>query len=125
MKSLLQSVAAIGLMAAGFILYLFPSIPIAAATTTTIIGWNVPNATTFGHGLIELILPLAGMGLFASFPLMVEQKGSMVVTMSLIGLLAGNLLGMMSLSATDPTDISFAFPIVAGMFLVLWLWKGN
>jgi hypothetical protein len=125
-RSTLASLSTLGLMALAFVLYFIPRLPEAFATTTiTITGWNVPSGTTFQHGLIVLILPMATMALFAGLPLMVEQRGPIVVTMGLIGLTIGSVIGMMSLTATGPTDISFGFVVVSSLFLILWLWKGG
>jgi hypothetical protein len=125
-RSVLASIATLGLMTLAFLLYLMPWVPQAFATTTiTITGWNVPSGTTFGHGLVVLLLPMATMALFAGLPLMVEQRGPIVVTMALIGLTIGSVIGMMSLTATGPTDISFGFVVVSGLSLILWLWKGG
>ena len=122
------AIATLGLMGLAFLLEMGPALPKALATittTTTITGWNVPNGTTFQHGLVVLILPLATMGLFAGLPLIVDQRGSIVVLMALIGLTLGGIIGMMSLSAVATTDISFGFVVVSGLYLFLWLWKGQ
>lgn len=120
--------ATLGLMGLALLLEVGPSLPKALATittTTTLTGWNVPNGTTFGHGLVVLILPLATMGLFAGLPLMVDQRGPIVVLMALIGLTLGGIIGMMSLSSVAATDVSFGFVVVSGLYLFLWLWKGQ
>lgn len=126
MRGFVAPVVTLALMALAMLLYFVPRLPEAiAATTTTVTGWNVPSGTTFQHGLVALVLPMATMSLFASLPMIVDQRGPIVVTMALIGLTLGSIIGMMSLTATGATDISFGFVVVSGLFLVLWLWKGG
>ena len=117
---------ALGLMAFALIIYAGPSIPsvMASTITTTIIGWNVPNATNLGNGIVALILPFTVMAMFAGIPLLFEQRGDSIVTMALTGFTIGSVAGMLSLTAVSATIIPFAMVIVSGIFLVIWLWKG-
>lgn len=126
MKSLLIWAGGIALMLLALLLYALPDLPLTAyAATTTIIGWNFPNGTTFNNGMFGLILPLAGVGLFAGIPIALDYRGDFIVTMTLIGLLVGSLLGMLSMNANNPTLIPFGLVVEAGVFFGLWMWKGG
>ena len=129
MKSFLGWVGTLGLIALAFVLYALPQLPETAyAATTTIIGWNFPNAATFGNGLMALILPIAGVGLFAGIPIALGTRGDFVVTMTLIGLTIGSVLGTLTTTLTGPSSsglIPFGLIVESGLFLVLWMWKGG
>lgn len=112
------------LMAAGFAIYLIPrASAFPVATTTTVIGWNVPSGTTFNNGLLFLIMPLAVMGLFAGFPMLFEQRGDIIVTLALIGFSIGSIAGLLSLTASNTTAYPFAIPIIAVLLLIFWIWR--
>lgn len=126
MRSLIISVAVVGMLATAFLLYSIP--PVLAVSTTTVIGWNVPSGTTFGNGLQTLIFPLIGMGLFVMFPLAFDRKGDFVVTMALLGMLVGSIFGMLTitLSGVGSTGvIPFGVLVVAAIQFVVWMWKGG
>lgn len=98
-------------------------IPLVTTTTTTIIGWNVPSGTTFSNGVLFLLMPLATMGLFAGFPMLFEQRGDIIVTLSLVGFAVGSVAGLLSLTASNTTAYPFAIPVIAVFLLIMWLWK--
>ena len=95
---------------------------------TTIIGWNVPSSANFMNGIIALIIPLAGVGLFAGIPTAFGMRGDLVVTMALIGMTVGSVLGTLTLTLSgggSTGSIPFALVMLSGTMLVLWLWRGQ
>lgn len=125
MNKYLQALATIGLMSLGFLLYLGPKIPYAyALTTTTVIGWNFPNGTTLGNGIIAFIVPIIITGLFVGLPVGIGLKGGSVTFMIKLSLLMGCLITMLSLNASNNNLMPIALPIVAGIFFISYLWKG-
>lgn len=125
---LVAVIGSVAFVTFGLALAFIPGLQEAVATTTTITitGWNVPSGTTFGNGLVALILPLVTMGAFAGLPLVLEQRGGIIVTMAFIGYIIGAAAGMLSFPTTSgPTLIPFANIIIAVVLLIVWLWKSG
>lgn len=93
-------------------------------TTTTIIGWNVPDVTNLTNGIFAFLVPMAVMGLTVTMANLLGNKGSSNTFLMKFGLFVGCLLGMLSLNASAANVIPLALPIVAGIYLVTYLWKG-
>ena len=103
-------------------------IPFGLVTTTTVIGWNVPNGTTFNNGLEILLFPLITMGLFVALPMVLGRKGDFVVTMALLGMLVGSIFGMLTitLSGVGSTGvIPFGVTVTSAVLFGVWMWKGG
>ena len=98
------------------------------ATTTTVIGWNVPNGTTFNNGLEILLFPLIVMGLFVALPIALNRKGDFVVTMALLGMLVGSIFGTLTITLTGTGStgvIPFGVIVASAILFVVWMWKGG
>ena len=125
-KGAVSSGAVMGIIVLAFIVYLWmPQVVHAITTTTTVTGWLIPDSAHFNNGIGALLFPLIGVGLFTSFPLILGYRGDLVVTMALVGLTIGSVMGMLSLTGSSNSVIPFALPVVAGADLLLWLWKGG
>jgi hypothetical protein len=94
-----------------------------ASTTTTITGYAVPNSATLGYALMPFILPIATMSLFILLTGFMDLTGELNSFVIKLGFFIGCLLGMLSLSAVSPTFIPIAFPVVAGVYLLTYVWK--
>ena len=92
-------------------------------TTTTIIGQNVPSASKIGNGVVAFILPIVVMGFVVGLANVLGNKGESNSILIKLGLMVGALLGMMSLTPTLANSIPFALPLVAGVYLITYLWK--
>lgn len=124
MRRIIPPLATLALMALAFLIYLPATSKIAYAATTTIIGWNFPNGTTLGQGIGAFIIPIIVTGLFVGLPVGIGMRGSAVTLMMKLALLIGTLVAMLSLNASPSNLEPIAFPIVAAVYLVTYLWKG-
>ncbi|MDE1824341.1 MAG: hypothetical protein KGH74_03510 [Candidatus Micrarchaeota archaeon] len=111
------------IIALAFVLWFF-SPPVLAVVTTTITGWNFPNATTFNNGLGALIFPMVGMGIFVSIPVLLDRKGDFVVTMALLGMVIGSVFGMLTLAGSSGT-VPFGILVTNALLFFIWVWKGG
>ena len=126
MKSIIASAIASGFMILAFGLAVGLPFPVHAFTsTTTIIGWLVPDGAHWNNGIAAMLFPIIGVALFSIMARLLDQPGDMVVTFSLVGLTMGALVGMLSINASSSNVIPFAMPVVAAIDLVLWLWQGG
>ena len=125
-KGTIASSAVLGILFLALLSWLgLPRVVYAITTTTTVTGWLVPDSTHFNNGIGALLFPLVGIGLFTSFPLILGYRGDLVVTMALVGLTIGSIMGMLSLTGSSNSVIPFALPVVAAADLLLWLWQGG
>jgi hypothetical protein len=121
--------ATLGLMALAFIVYLTPSQVAFALTTTstitaTVTGYAIPNAQTLGVGGTPFVLIIAVLGLFVGLSAGIKLEGSTNSFVIKLGLFVGCLLGMLSLNSTAPTLVPVGFPVVAGVYMITYVWKG-
>ena len=66
------------------------------------------------------------VGLFAGMGRILGLEGDLGVTLVLIGLTTGGLMGILALgNSTAGNLIPFALIIVPGVDLLLWVWKGG
>lgn len=114
-----------GLLAMAFVFYFIPSVPEAAALTVTqtVTGYAIPNANGLNYGLVPFLLPIIMMGLFAAISKGVGIEGETNSFVIKFGLFIGCLLGMLSLTSSAPTLVPLGFPVVAGVFLITYIWK--
>ena len=121
-RRLLGYAGAAAIMGCGLLIY---SHPVFAVTQTqTVIGYAIPNANGLSAGLIPFILPILVTGLFVGLTKFIGLDGSMNSFVIKMGLLIGSLLGMLSLTTANATLIPFAFPFIAAVYLITYLWKG-
>jgi hypothetical protein len=92
---------------------------------TSIIGWNVPDATHLTDGLVAFILPIVVMGLFVGLAHQLGNKGPSNSLLMRVSFFIGCILGMLSLNASPANVVPFAFPIVTAIFLITYIWKGK
>ena len=125
MKGLLSGLAVGGIGVLAFLSVGLAS-PAFATTTTTIIGWLAPDGAHFNSGIPVLMWAMLGVALFTIVGRAMDLHGDVVVTLALLGLVLGSLMGMLSLgNSTIGNSLPFALPVVAGADLVLWLWQGG
>jgi hypothetical protein len=123
-RTIVGYLGTIGLLALGFIVYLIPRLPEAyALTTVTITGYAIPNSAGLGYGTIILLIPIIVMGLLVGLTKQIGLEGEVQSFIMKLGLLIGCVLGMLSLNATSPTLIPFAFPIVSAVYFITYVWK--
>lgn len=134
-NSFLGSLATVGILGAGFVLYLIPTLPEAFAGTTTstfatfttstqsIIGYAIPNAAGLSAALIPFLLPIIVCGLLIGLTGALKLEGDMQSFVMKLGLLIGCLLGMLSLTFTPADLVPFAFPFIAAVYFITYLWK--
>ena len=119
------------MFALGFVLYA-PSIPEAFASSTisggvtvtsSIIGYAIPNAAGLSAALIPFLLPIVTCGLLIGLTGALKLEGDMQSFVMKLGLLIGCLLGMLSLTFTPADLVPFAFPFIAAVYFITYLWK--
>lgn len=129
MKSIFPTLVTIIFVILAFMVYLTPdqahhAYAIITTTTNTVIGWNVPNGTTLGNGIVAFIIPIIVAGIFVGIPVGLGLRGTPVTFMTKLSILIGCLVSMLSLNASSSNAMPIALPIVAGVFFISYLWKG-
>jgi hypothetical protein len=95
----------------------------ASTTTTTIVGWLVPDSTHFANSLLLIMLPLAGLGFFVWIARLFKVTGDAGVYWSLSGLFVGALVTTLPANGTNTNAISFGYIVLIAMLLFLWWWN--
>jgi len=109
------------MLLAAFFLYFIPA-P-AFGVVNTIVGYAIPNSNGLQRGLVPFILPIIVTALFAMLARFMRLPGETNTLIIRVALLVGCLLGMLSLTSSAPTLIPVGFPVVAGVYLITYLWK--
>jgi hypothetical protein len=124
-RTIIGYLGTLGLFFMAFILYFIPRLPEAVAlTTVTVTGYAIPNSAGLGYGILIFLIPIVVMGLLVGLTTQIGIQGDMQSFVMKLGLLIGCIFGMLSISSTAPTVIPFAFPIVAAVYFITYLWKG-
>jgi hypothetical protein len=109
----------------GLALALMPDVPYAAAqtSTSTIIGWLVPDSSHFSNSLLITIFPLMGMVILVTMLMVFHRKGDIVVYFALGGLLAGSLFADVGTGSSSTPGVPFADILVCGLLIFLYWWN--
>lgn len=121
-KALAVYVVTCAAMGLGLLLYI--ATPTYAVTTITVIGNAVPNAAGLTNTIVAFILPIVVAGLFVGLFKGLGVEGGVNTFIIKLSLFIGCLFGMLSDTAAAPTVIPLGLPIIAGVYLVTYIWKG-
>ena len=124
MNRILRCLTVISVMASAFLIYL-PSPAAAFYSTTTVIGYAIPDATHLGYGVFLFIMPIAILALFLGLARGMDIGGPSGSFLIRFALLIGSLLGMLSLTASPLNYVPIAFPVVSALYVLTYLWKGT
>ena len=116
---------AVGLLSIGAILVMFLPTSAIAGTTTTVIGWLIPDGPHWNNGIGAFVFPIMGVALFAGMGRVLQLEGDFGVTLVLAGLTIGGLLAMLSINASSNNVLPFTLVIIPGVDLLIWVWKGG
>lgn len=94
-------------------------LPLLTTVTTTVTGYNAPNAQNYVNGFIPLILPLVFAEIFSTIMIIMRKGGDFFVTLWDFGLCLGSSFG--TLTGTIPLGMT----ILSWVILLLWLWTGG
>lgn len=92
-------------------------------STTSVIGWLMPDSAHFSNSLLLTIFPLMGMVLVVMIPKMFHRKGDVVVYFALGGLFLGSILADMSTNNSPTNAVPFGIIVTIGILLFCWWWN--
>jgi hypothetical protein len=85
---------------------------------TTVVAWNVPDATGLGNSILFLLMLLIPWVIMISFPVKAKNPDSYVL-FSLIGLTVGAALGTLT------NVVPYTMILLFGGILAMYIWKGR
>jgi hypothetical protein len=127
-KAVLPAFAIMGL---AFVLFLSPvslaiyttTITTTILSTSTDIGWLVPDATHFVNSLLILMVPLAAMSMFVILGRAFKLRGDTGVYVALIGITMGSFIADLTAGSAATLAIPFADGVLGGVLFFLWWWN--